>query len=478
MAWLYRYENKGIQNWILSSNMLRDLSGGSALIEALTLEARRLAEEAGASDILQATSSSMAALFPDQESLAKFASEWPMRVAFLTPGLQMIQAWVESSQDIKALFSKLNEKRNRIDVLDLEVNPWVLRSGRSGLPAIPKPEDIRSNSRQTAVDALVVAKERAREAHRNNPDADVTGGRNWGDFVEEVDEWPDGPIAIIHADGSGVGQMLMNIGNDRQKLKRFSEALKEAGKQATIAAVKTLGPAGKRLFARPVVAAGDDLTYIVPAAKARVFAQAWLHEFELATEARKEHIGDKLYGGAGIVVIQKGYPFANAYKHCESLCKEAKDLLKKSKSTEGGKPTKSVIAFKRITTSLLNDKELKRGTFAWVLDENGDLQHLENLVSAVRDLPRGTLRTWLDHFMRKEGRVRAQQLWDRAGEVARSKRADSWKSLEEALRAVGADPACGAYTSSDLALPLAKSECSTPLGDALVLKQLEAQEDH
>lgn len=472
MDWLYRYETKGIQSWILSSNMLRDLSGGSALIEALTLEARELAKAAGASDILQATSGSMTALFPDLESLAKFASEWPMQVAFLTPGLQMIQAWVEGSQDTKALFAKLNEKRNRIDVLDLEVNPWVLRSGRSGLPAIPKPKDVRSNSRQTAVDALVVAKERAlREDHYNDSDADVTGGRNWGDFVEQVDEWPDGPIAIIHADGSGVGQMLMNIGNDHEKLKRFSEALKQAGKQATIAAVKTLGPAGKRLFARPVVAAGDDLTYIVPAAKARVFAQAWLHEFELATDAQKEHIGGKLYGGAGIVVVQKGYPFANAYEHCESLCKAAKDLLKKSNRPE------SVIAFKRITTSLLNDKELERGTFAWVLDENGDLQHLENLVSAVRDLPRGTLRTWLDHFMRKEGRVRAQQLWERAGEVARSKKADSWESLEEALRAVGADPACGAYTSSAIALPLGNSESTTPLGDALVLKQLEAPED-
>lgn len=475
MAWLYRYETKGIQNWILNSNLLRDLSGGSALIEALTARASELAKEAGAEDILQATSGSMTAKFPDKESLAKFASEWPMQVAFLTPGLQMIQAWVDSSLGMKALFSKLNEKRNRIDVLDLEVNPWVLRAGRSGLPAIPKPKDIRTNSRLTAVDALAVAKERSLQGEHYKRKGDVTGDRHWDDFVEDADQWPSGPVAIIHADGSGVGQMLMNIGDDHDKLKNFSNALKESSKQATIAAVNTLGPDGTRLYARPVVSAGDDLTYIVPASKARAFAATWLHEFEKATEERAQDIGGKLYGGAGIVVVQKGYPFANAYEHCESLCKAAKDRLKKLKRNE------SVIAVKRITTSLLDEEELTAGTFAWVLGQEGGLQHLDKLVSAVRELPRGTLRTWLDHFLRPEGKERAQQLWTRAGEVARSKKPESWKSLESALRGIGADPACGAYAINDerkvMALPLGKSKSTTPLGDALTLKQMEAPED-
>lgn len=474
MDWLYRYETKGIQNWILSSNLLRDLSGGSALVEALTTEAERLAKEAGASDILQATSGSMTAVFPSKESLAKFASEWPMQVAFLTPGLQMIQAWVEKTQGTKALFAKLIEKRNRMDVLDLEVNPWVLRAGRSGLPAVPKPRDLGTNSRQTAVDALVLAKERSFQADHYKC-SDVAGGRDWTDFEERVDEWPGGPIAIIHADGSGVGQRLMNIGDDYDKLKRFSQALKDCSKEATAAAVQGLGPVGKHLYARPVVSAGDDLTYIVPASKARAFAQAWLHAFEQATESRKaDLLGDRLYGGAGIVVVQKGYPFANAYEHCEALCKAAKDRLKKLGRSE------SVIAFKRITTSLVDEKELTAGTFAWVLDKDGGLKQLESLVSAVRDLPRGTLRTWLDHFLRDEGRTRARQLWSRAREVALSKAASNWKDLEEALKATGADPESGAYSSSrepEMALPLGDAKNSTPIGDALALKQMEAPED-
>jgi len=496
MSWLYRYETKGIQSWILSSSLLRDLSGGSALVEALTQAASELAEKAGCKkeDILQSTSGSMTAIFRTQEALKQFASEWPMQVAFRTPGLQLVQAWVKQEDELEALFEELIPKRNQADVMDIEVNPWVLRAGRSGLPAVPN--RIGSKARQTRLDALTMAKERALQGEHYKRDADVTGGRSWGDFEEQVERWPEGQVAVIHADGSGIGQALIKVGKEPDKLKAFSQALKEACQEATRKAVDSLGPEGQKLYARPVVLAGDDLTYIVRACQARKFAQTWLHAFEVATEQRAQQLGgEKFYGGAGIAIVSKGYPFAKAYEYCEALCKAAKDGLKKA----GRKA--SVIAFKRVTTSLMNEKDLRKGSSAWILDGDGSLQKLDSLLAAVRDLPRGTLRTWLDHFMRDEERVhamkddgragatrgqeraRASQLWARAQEVAPKAK---WDQLTKALNALGADTN-GVYRDREklteaLAFPLdeadkssGKTFATTPIGDVLTLRLVEKE---
>jgi hypothetical protein len=462
MSWLYRYETKGIQSWILSSNLLRDLAGGSALIESLTQTARVEAEALGA-EIVQATSGAMTAVFNTKASLGKFASEWPMQVAFRTPGIQLIQAWVDETAGFPALFEALTRKRNQLSLVDIEVNPWVLRTGRSGLPAIPK--RVYSKARQTKLDSVALAKEHARDEEHYKSGAEVTGARDWNEFEENLDRWPDGPVAVIHADGSGIGKKLIALGDDKNKLKAFSEAMKAACAESIVSAVNTLPCQDGLITARPIVSAGDDLTYIVPASRARAFAEAWLRAFELETDKRKKELGGKLCGGAGIVMLNRGYPFSQAYELAEQLCKAAKDQLKRE-----GRDA-SIVAFKRVTTSLVDD--LVQGTTGWVLS---DADLLQDLVDVVRDLPRGVLRTWLDHFQRPSGEARAQQLWNRAKEVADPA---TWQRFSNALEAVGADPQTGQYRISSkesLALPLGTGR-STPVSDALTLRFIESKED-
>ena len=455
MKWLYRYETKGIQSWILDSNLLRDLAGGSALVEQLT---RVAAEEAGAlgAEVLQSTSGSMTARFPDREALEKFASEWPMRVAYQAPGLQLVQAWSQETEGLSALFPKLAGRRNRMHVEGIEAGSWVLRAGRSGLPAIPTPSDIRSKARKTALDAAALAKERARGYE---VDAAVTGGLPWSVFEERVEWWPEGPVAVIHADGSGVGQRLMGL--DAQGLRKFSDALKAASKCATRAAIDELAREGNnKIHARPVVSAGDDLTYILPAPYARGFATTWLKAFEAETEKSKEALRGRLWGGAGIVLVHDRYPFSSAYEMAEKLCRAAKDEIKRRKREV------SVLAFRRVTNSLVTD--ICSGVTGWVVNPESGLEELDKLLVAVRRLPRGTLRTWYDHFGREAGR--AEQLWHRAAEVAD---AGAWAAFQKALESVGGDPATGQFADNGvLAFPLAAGR-ATPVGDALALRHIE-----
>ncbi len=467
MKYLYRYETKGIQSWILSSNKLRDLAGGSALIESLTEAAAKAAEALGA-EILQATSGAMTAIFSDKNSLQGFAAEWPMQVAYRAPGLQLVQAWVGANEGTTALFESLAQQRNEVALTSFETCPWVLRTGHSGRPAVPRPQAIRTVARSTTLDQVALARERARaQVHYAN--VEVTGGHPWEEFEERLEAWPEGPIAVIHADGSGVGQRLMET--RAQDLQRFSSELKAACLAATGAAIEELSRDGGRILARPIVSAGDDLTYIVLARDARHFAQTWLQMMETETERRGRDLGGrKLVGGAGIVMLNRGYPFSAAYSLAEELCTEAKNALK-ARNQE-----RSVLAFRRITNSLVDD--VSSHATAWVQYFATKENLLDQLVGAIRPLPRGTLRTWLEHFQRRGSRERSNCLWARAREVARP---SDWERLERALVAVGADPATGAYlkpAAEARAIPLGEATESTPIADALALRTIEKELTH
>lgn len=460
MSWIYRYETKGIQSWILDGNLLRDLTGGSALIESLTIEAADAAQAAGATRVLQATSGAMTALFPDLATLEKFASEWPMWVACRAPGLQVVQAWVPTGEGLPALFRRLAETRNRVRPTEFEVGPWVLRAARSGLPAVPTPRDIRSQARMTAVDPAALAKERARNA-RQEKGSVVTGGAPWSRFAEDLDGWSEGPVGVIHADGSGVGQRLIALGGDMDRLEAFSNALREATAAAIKTAVDSL-PRGRVLRARPVVSAGDDLTYIVPAADARTFATTWLAALEAYTEERRAELGGRIHGGAGIVFVHRRFPFSQAYDMAEELCSSAKRVLK-SKGREA-----SVLAFRRVTTARLEDAAAE--TVAWVLDGHAGLPALENLARATREIPRGTLRTWLAQVDRGDG-VAAGKLWERAREVADKA---AWEHFAKALEDAGADSRSGRFRDgATQALPVKTQDRATPVRDALALLYVE-----
>ena len=452
MTWYYRCETKGIQHWILDSSRLRDLVGGSALVEALTSEAERGVADAGG-EIVFAAAGGLLATFPDREKLEAFASEWPMYVAYHAPGLQLVQAWVDggdSEDPVNELFTRLlPARRNLVNPPLVEAGPLLERAGRSGLPAVPHPTDLhRSKARQTTWDEAAVEKERAKQS-RGEQDEIFGGALTLKEIDEDVERWPEGPIAVIHADGSGVGSRLTKIGTDPKRLEEFSQALAEATKAATRTAVDVLrNQGGGRLRIRPVVLGGDDLTAILRAGDALVFTETWLREFERETKARAGELGKRgLHAGAGIALVNRGYPFSMAYETAEAACKAAKDDVLEDQS-----PASSALRFQRITTALTDETEMGA---TWALD---GIESLKMLVVAVKKLPRGTLRSWLglvDAGADRSGERDA--LWARAGEVADG---ESWNAFQAALEAVGADPESGMFTPP---------RTDTPLRDALVL---------
>ena len=141
MSWLYRYEAKGIQEYILATEKLAEMLGASALIEDLATEARGRAEGLGGTFIAGAAGSATFE-FADAATLQGFAATWPMRVAQLLPGLKMVQAWAEVSGGRHGevlrdeVLPRLETERNRPLVELPEAGPLIARARRTGRPAL------------------------------------------------------------------------------------------------------------------------------------------------------------------------------------------------------------------------------------------------------------------------------------------------------------------------------------------------------
>ena len=152
---LYRAEVKGIQAWILASDRLRELVGGSALIEGLCDgpsggDVQALVDVTGGK-VETAAAGNVELRFTTRDSLQRFAAAWPLVVAARAPGLQVIQAWAPTGGDEDAarhvLFGALGAVRNRLDAELPEVGPLVARAGRTGLPAVGRSDKGRVTKR-------------------------------------------------------------------------------------------------------------------------------------------------------------------------------------------------------------------------------------------------------------------------------------------------------------------------------------------
>ncbi|MEO1627418.1 MAG: hypothetical protein AAFV25_19860, partial [Bacteroidota bacterium] len=160
-------------------------------------------------------------------------------------------------------------------------------------------------------------------------------------------------LAIIHADGNSMSQLVRRIlGESISKDKRlkafrtFSRQLDVATRAAAQAAfAQVVEPAWSRIRSkdaqakypfRPVVLGGDDVTVIIRADLAFSFTTAFLAAFEKETRTHFAFLQDYEIDGfdkgltacAGISYLKYSYPFHYAVDLAESLTKEAKQFSK------------------------------------------------------------------------------------------------------------------------------------------------------
>lgn len=158
-------------------------------------------------------------------------------------------------------------------------------------------------------------------------------------------------IAVVHADGNGMGNRFQNYGKDESnrgyiaEMRRLSQSINEAGLEALKSVVRRLtqsiqegeviGSLGRfslkdnYLPFRPLVYGGDDVTFVCDGRLGLELAAQFLKSFgqQLLPD------GKPLTACAGVCIVKTHYPFARAYAMSEALCRQAKQYVREESKT-------------------------------------------------------------------------------------------------------------------------------------------------
>ncbi len=398
---LYGASVQGIQGFIFQTNKLKDISGASELVEEIcTSEFARMIyqpEETvnATEDLLKEKLQSDSRVLLNAAGNIKFETEdrllcehivrnFPKNIQEKAPGITISQAVVEYndqdeqsfSQAIIELESRLRIQRNkpmRCNTLGLM---GIRRSRNTGLPSVKVQNDKYLD--EATLSKLYTDKEGTRKRETINlckkalsQEIDVRDVAFDIDKITDKNDW----IAVIHADGNGLGQIVQRIGHDKVDFKNFSTALDEAtisAAQQAFEDLKTLYYWNEIIPIRPVVLGGDDFTVICRADLALDYVKSFIIHFEentskiacieqkrIFTEGR---VKDRLTACAGIAYVKSSYPFYYAYDLAEALCSEAKKNAKLKPSIQAGKELPpSCVMFHKLQDSFMdNYEELSR----------------------------------------------------------------------------------------------------------------------
>lgn len=409
----YLFETRSVQNFIFEGGKLRDMIAASDQLDALcneplshVLKTCQLKEN----ENIWFSRKAGGAIYAILDSLDKakeLRALWSFYVRKHFPGVEIVQVIHTAETIHQAMAKALNmmaQQRNLLTAQYPAPGPLVRRSPRTSQPVtrwdrtrsewIDEATRLKHKDKKTA-DSLVpkfIPSDKRYDPYQwpVNLEQDV------GDFPFIKD---DRGVALIHADGNGIGELLMVLGKVVEVIakkaqsetqnsdlcyiklfRQFSNAMEEATQAAAQDAMQTVFSAlpsqTSKIPARPMVLGGDDLTLLIRADLALPFASEFCSAFARQTEEKladlyntaREQFGSDtievegqtyninrlktLTACAGIAFIKANQPFLQAHDLAESLCKEAKNQSRQVLADEHALIPAS-ISFHQVSSALI-----------------------------------------------------------------------------------------------------------------------------
>lgn len=465
--YLYGAAVQGIQEFIFKTNELKHIVGASELVEQICTSA--FDEFAKHGESIVRAAGNIRVIFDNEEDCRHAVREFPKKVMTMAPGITISQAVIPLGDDfgraIDEVETLLKVQRNKPQRSVTFGLMGVKRANNTGLPVVLVSEKNEYKDEPTI----------QKECFQNNRGLceksfgslqipakaiafdikDMTGKNDW--------------IAIIHADGNGLGKVVQKVGKNKDVFMRFSQLLDDATKEAAqvaFRAVKDSFQDTKVIPIRPVVLSGDDMTVIIRGDLAIDYTKNFIKAFE---ESTRELLGDILKDAhvfaedkdfltacAGIAFIKSSYPFYYGYKLAEELCSHAKKDTKAIHGADSDYLPPSCLLFHKVQDSFIISYEdiikreltakdrlsFKAGPYYTSPHTSKktveDLQHASTLLNSEDgDGIKSGIRNWLS--LRIENEKKAEQRKERMLQIFTDSTAIELLTREEDKRCMAFD---------------------------------------
>lgn len=394
-SYLYGAAVQGIQSFIFQTNKLKEIVGASELVEeicttkfaslicAQELDYQKAKEKlSNDNNAILFAAGNIKYIFHSREECERIVRIFPKEISQFAPGVTVSQAVVNMNENdfehaVTLLEKRLRVQRN-IPMQSQTIGLMgILRSRQTGLPVVSTIEGELSDAARIAklmkvkhVNDEIEVKDKKTTLNlcKKTFGIDKFSPRNIAFNVEDLTEHNDW-IAIIHADGNGLGQIVQKVGHNADEFKQFSLNLDMATTQAAITTYKCISEEyhiteDDIIPIRPIVLGGDDLTVICRANLALEYTKIFIEEFEKETKEKlgsliSKHniftgdVTDCLTACAGIAYIKSSYPFYYGYELAETLCRSAKKDAKTN--IKNGELPKSCLMFHKVQDSFTED---------------------------------------------------------------------------------------------------------------------------
>lgn len=329
---LYGASVQGIQNFIFRTNRLADITSASEMVQHVCTDLFKTVAHGSGEDII-AAAGNVKRIFDNKSDCALVVREFPRMVMTMAPGIKVSQAVVPLEDDdkfaeaVNELERKLRAERNRPAASLTTGLLGIERNRETGLP-MRLDKSHTSQQLKKLSEKSFGLKLSPQQVSYNIED------------MPNHNDW----IAVIHADGNGMGSVVRQVGNDRHAFHLFSQHLQQATeKAANMAYTSVCSQPTVPIPIRPVVLSGDDMTVIIRGDLAITYLKNYLAAFENQTE---ELTGHRLTACAGVSFIKSSYPFYYGYQLAEELC----DYAKKQSGRNA-----SCLMFHKVEDSFITD---------------------------------------------------------------------------------------------------------------------------
>ena len=368
-------ETSGNQRYIFSTNKLRENVGASELTYQIGAEyAAKLAEDTNGIKPIITTSGKALILAGDETIAKKFVHDITEHALKKMPGLTVHGAIckVENENSADSLHDAVGKVHERLETIRYQIPsnlqrfqriPFVAECASSNLPASEVIEFKNSRGNDTFTFSKVSISKReilANDKKKLSNKDDFNRGRiakelqdgfgvklpknleKFEDIFPET-KW----LAIVHADGNGLGQIFLKFDDyanmaDHESYKKdykdFSHEIDGCTKNAFGKALQNLQEKfqDEQIPVIPIILGGDDLTFICNGEYAISLTKEFLRNYE--TETKENEVIKRLTKEtplgicAGIAIIKPHFPFHQAYHLAEELLQSAKKTKKISTS--------------------------------------------------------------------------------------------------------------------------------------------------